>query len=173
MNFQAKGNHTTMKNTFKSLKKLMTFSLVATIAASAFTLATTTNHANAATEKTLALISEGKNYLGVPYKYGAPVGITYAFDCSSFTKFMFAGLDVNLPRTAAEQATVGKKVPKTELSTGDLVFFRTNGISISHVAIYAGSKKILHSSTSQGVTVSDMTSSYWSNKYVTARRVVN
>jgi cell wall-associated NlpC family hydrolase len=172
MNLQTKGNHTTMK-TLKSLKKLMTLSILATIAMSAFTLGSTSNHAEAATAKSLALISEGKNYLGVPYKYGAPVGITYAFDCSSFTKFMFAGLDVNLPRTASEQAAVGKKVPKTELSTGDLVFFRTNGISISHVAIYAGSKKILHSSTSQGVTVSDMSSSYWNTKYVTARRVLN
>lgn len=67
---------------------------------------------------------------------------------------------------------MGKKVDKGSLSMGDLVFFNTNGKSISHVAIYAGNNKIVHSSSSQGVTVSDMNSKYWKSKFVTARRVL-
>lgn len=151
----------------------MKITLCTAIGLTAFTLSAVTHKAEAATAETVALISSGKNYLGVPYQYGAPAGVTYAFDCSSFTQYMFNGLDVSLPRTASAQASKGVKVAKTDLSMGDLVFFKTNGKSISHVAIYAGSNKILHSSSSQGVTVSDMTSSYWTKYYVTARRVLN
>ncbi|MFF2090447.1 C40 family peptidase [Paenibacillus sp. NPDC058174] len=161
--------------TFKlnGLKKIWKLTLCTTIAASALALGALTDRAAAATPETLALIDNGKNFIGTPYKYGAPVGITYAFDCSSFTQYMFAGLDVDLPRTASSQASVGSKVAKTDLSVGDLVFFKTNGKSISHVAIYAGSSKILHSSSSQGVTISNMDSAYWKKYYVTARRVVS
>ncbi|MFX3633856.1 MAG: C40 family peptidase [Candidatus Pristimantibacillus sp.] len=161
-----------MKPTKLNFKRIIKLGLCTVIGLSAFALGSVANRAEAATPQTLELISAGKNYIGVPYKYGAPVGVTYAFDCSSFTQYMFNGLDVSLPRTASAQSSKGTKVPKGELSTGDLVFFKTNGKSISHVAIYAGNNKILHSSSSQGVTISNMGSAYWTKYYVTARRVV-
>ena len=172
MKWNTKGNHTTMKkhNTFIKIAKL---GLCTVIGLSAFAFGASANRADAATAESLKLISNGKNYVGTPYKYGAPAGVTYAFDCSSFTQYMFNGLDVSLPRTASSQATLGKKVAKADLSVGDLVFFKTNGKNISHVAIYAGSSKILHSASSSGVTVSNMNSSYWKSKYVTARRVLS
>ncbi|WP_253944833.1 C40 family peptidase [Paenibacillus sp. NEAU-GSW1] len=151
----------------------MKLTLCAAIGISAFAFGFSANKAEAATPETLELISNGKDFIGTPYKYGAPAGVTYAFDCSSFTQYMFNGLDVDLPRSSSAQAKVGVKVPKTELSVGDLVFFKTNGTSISHVAIYAGSSKILHSSSSKGVTISNMDSAYWKKYYVTARRVFN
>ncbi|MFF2481526.1 C40 family peptidase [Paenibacillus sp. NPDC058071] len=161
--------------TFKlpGIKKIMKLTICATIGFSAFAFGSLADKAQAATPESLALIDSGKNYIGTPYKFGAPVGVTYAFDCSSFTKYMFNGLDIELPRTAGEQANVGKKVAKGELSVGDLVFFKTNGKNISHVAIYAGSNKMLHSSSSQGVTLSNMNSAYWTKNYVTARRVMS
>ncbi|MGG1633146.1 C40 family peptidase [Paenibacillus sp. NRS-1760] len=155
------------------LKSIAKAGICSAIVISAFTIGTFAPKAHAATPETLNLVSTGKEFIGTPYKFGAPAGVTYAFDCSSFTQFLFKGLDVSLPRTSVAQATVGKKVPKGSLSMGDLVFFKTNGKTISHVAIYAGNNKIIHSATSTGVTVSDMTSSYWSKSYVTARRVTN
>ncbi|MDQ8737089.1 C40 family peptidase [Paenibacillus sp. LHD-38] len=155
------------------LKSIAKAGICSAIVMSAITFGSFAPKAHAATPETLNLISSGKQYLGTPYKFGAPAGVTYAFDCSSFTQFLFKGLDVSLPRTSGAQATVGKKVAKGSLSTGDLVFFNTNGKSISHVAIYAGNNKIIHSSSSKGVSVTNLNNSYWSKKYVTARRVLS
>ncbi|RKP48848.1 NlpC/P60 family protein [Cohnella endophytica] len=128
--------------------------------------------ASAATQESLNLISLGKEHIGTPYRFGAPAGITYAFDCSSYVQYVFSQMGIDLPRTSISQAYTGEKVDKAYLSVGDLVFFRTVGGSISHVAIYAGSGMILHASSSQGVTLANMNSSYWKNAYVWARRVL-
>ncbi len=157
------------KNLLKSIAKA---SLCSAILLTSITFGAFASKAHAATPETKELIETGKEYLGTPYKFGAPAGVTYAFDCSSFTQFLFAGLDVKLPRSSSAQAAVGKKVDKGMLSMGDLVFYKTNGKSISHVAIYAGNGNIIHSSTSKGVTITSMNTSYWKTKYVTARRVV-
>ncbi|MBW7455187.1 C40 family peptidase, partial [Paenibacillus sepulcri] len=127
---------------------------------------------HAATPAALSLISSGTQFLGVPYRFGAPAGVTYAFDCSSFIQYVFKASGIKLPRTSVAQATAGKKVAKGYLSTGDLVFFNTGGAGISHVAIYAGNGKILHSSSTKGVTIASMNTTYWQSKYVTARRVL-
>jgi cell wall-associated NlpC family hydrolase len=157
----------------KLMKSIAKAGICSAIVMSAITFGSFAQQAHAATPETIDLVSVGKEYIGTPYKFGAPAGVTYAFDCSSFTQFLFKGLDVSLPRTSTAQATIGEKVPKGSLSMGDLVFFKTNGKSISHVAIYAGNNKIIHSSTSQGVTVSNLNTNYWSKSYVTARRVLN
>ncbi|MNZ98745.1 Murein DD-endopeptidase MepS/Murein LD-carboxypeptidase precursor [compost metagenome] len=155
-----------------TIKSIAKAGVCSAIVMSAIAIGSFTQTAHAATPQTIELISTSKTYIGTPYKFGAPAGVTYAFDCSSFTQFIFKGLDIELPRTSAAQANVGEKVAKGSLSMGDLVFFNTNGKSISHVAIYAGNNKIIHSSSSNGVTLSDLDSSYWSKRYVTARRVL-
>jgi cell wall-associated NlpC family hydrolase len=153
------------------VKRVLMTTLCATIGLSAFVNGFSTK-ANAATPESIKVVSSAKKYLGVPYRFGAPSGITYAFDCSSFTQYVFKKNGVKLPRTSIAQAAKGIKVAKGNLSVGDLVFFNTNGRSISHVAIYAGNHKILHSSGS-GVSLTSMNTTYWSNKYVTARRVLS
>ncbi|WP_424766849.1 C40 family peptidase [Paenibacillus sp. sgz302251] len=153
------------------LKSIAKAGICSAIVLSTITLGAFAQKTEAATPETMNLITNSKQLIGTPYKFGAPAGVTYAFDCSSFTQFIFKGLDINLPRTSVGQASVGKKVAKGSLSMGDLVFFKTNGKSISHVAVYAGNNKILHSSSSKGVTISDMSSGYWAKYYVTARRV--
>ncbi|WP_139991517.1 C40 family peptidase [Paenibacillus paridis] len=155
------------------MKSIAKAGICSAIVMSAITFGSFAPKAHAATPETINLIESGKEYIGTPYKFGAPAGVTYAFDCSSFTQFLFKGLDVNLPRTSTAQAKVGETVAKGSLSMGDLVFFKTNGKTISHVAIYAGNNKIIHSSTSQGVTVSNLNTSYWTKSYVTAKRVVS
>ncbi|MFC4775222.1 C40 family peptidase [Paenibacillus sp. GCM10023252] len=130
------------------------------------------NEAEAATAAANKVITTGKTYLGVPYQFGAPAGVTYAFDCSSFVQYTFLKNGIWLPRTSAGQASMGKPVAKGYLSVGDLVFFKTNGKSISHVAVYAGNNNIIHSASSKGVSITSLNNSYWKSKYVTARRVI-
>ncbi|MDQ6421787.1 C40 family peptidase [Paenibacillus sp. LHD-117] len=155
------------------LKHIVKIGTCGAIVWSAITFGASADTAHAATPTSLSLISKSKNYIGTPYLYGAAAGSTAAFDCSSFTQYMFKSVGVWLPRTSTAQAWMGKKVDKGSLSMGDLIFYSTNGgKSISHVAIYAGSNKIIHSSSSKGVSVTDMNSSYWKTKYVTARRVL-
>lgn len=144
------------------------------IAIAAFTTLAfgTARQASAATAESLSLVSFGKTYIGTPYVYGSTSGSTDSFDCSSYVQHVFGELGISLPRTSSSQAYSGDKVDKAYLSVGDLLFFRTGGAGISHVGIYAGNGKMLHASSSKGVTLSDMTTGYWKNAYVTARRVL-
>jgi len=122
------------------------------------------------------IISTGKKYLGVKYRFGAPSGVTYAFDCSSFTQYIYKKHGIKLPRTSSQQAAKGYRISKSSLKKGDLVFFKVpgrTGSRIGHVAVYAGSNKILHTYGAGGVRFSSLSSSYWKNNYVTARRVIN
>lgn len=130
------------------------------------------SEASAATPQSLQLIDYGKEHLGTPYQFGAKSGVTSEFDCSSYVQYVFSQFGVDLPRTSVSQSYMGEKVDKASLSVGDLVFFKTGGGSISHVAIYAGYGNILHASSSKGVAVSNMNSAYWSKAFVTARRVL-
>lgn len=130
--------------------------------------------ASAATEQSNQLIELGKHWIGTPYQMGGKIknGEPVAFDCSLFTQHVFASFGIELPRTSKAQAAVGSKVDRGSISQGDLLFFRTNGKSISHVAIYVGDGMMLHASSNKGVTISDMNSSYWKKRFVTARRVL-
>ncbi|WP_027087533.1 C40 family peptidase [Cohnella panacarvi] len=132
----------------------------------------TAEKASAATQVSLSLVSIGKNYIGTPYLYGSAPGTTSTFDCSSYTQHIFGAMGVWLPRTSSAQAYMGEKVDRAYLSVGDLIFFRTGGAGISHVGIYAGNGNMLHASSSKGVTLSNINTSYWNKAYVTARRVL-
>jgi lipoprotein Spr len=130
--------------------------------------------AAAKTNKAEKVIKLGKKYLGVKYRFGAPSGVTAAFDCSSFTQFIFAKNGVQLPRVSSEQALKGVKINKAKLKRGDLVFFKSpkrTGAKIGHVGVYIGNNKMLHTYRATGVTISSLTG-YWKTNYVTARRVL-
>lgn len=118
-----------------------------------------------------AIVKEGKKHLGVRYLYGGttPKG----FDCSGFTSYTFKKKKVKLPRTAAEQYKKGKSVSKKNLKAGDLVFFKTTSkTKISHVGIYVGNNKFIHSA-GKGVSVTSINDPYyWKSKYAGARRVI-
>lgn len=116
------------------------------------------------------IISTGKKYIGVPYVWGGstPSG----FDCSGFVQYVFRQHGISLPRTSAQQYTVGTAVSKAALIPGDLVFFNTSGSGVSHLGIYLGNGEFLHASTSKGVTVSQLSNSYWAARYMGAKRVL-
>ncbi|GHA39723.1 NlpC/P60 family protein [Photobacterium aphoticum] len=110
-----------------------------------------------------------KEWRGTPYKLG---GTTQkGIDCSAFVQVGFADvLNMQLPRTTAEQARKGKWVDIKALKKGDLVFFKT-GRRLRHVGIYMGNSEFLHASTSQGVMISNLKNPYWQRTYWQARRI--
>lgn len=120
-----------------------------------------------------SVIQSGMNYLGAPYQFGAPLGDTRSFDCSSFSAQIFAENGITLPRVSRDQARQGVSVSKSQLQKGDLVFYDTNfDGQINHLGVYIQTGQMIHASTSIGVSITDPFSSYWGPRFVTARRVI-
>lgn len=113
------------------------------------------------------------SYVGVDYVWGGS-SPSQGFDCSGFTKYVFAKYRVTLPRTAREQGRVGRAVATDfgSLRAGDLMFFAEPGEAISHVAIYVGSGVIIHAASSLGgVGYTDLnTGGDWFVAYFVAAR---
>ena len=119
-----------------------------------------------------AIIETGKKYLGAKYLYGASTNRTDAFDCSSYTVKVFSENGINLPRTSAQQANVGKEISLSEIRKGDLVFFDTDGDGIiNHVSIVTDSNTLLHAATNTGVAFTSY-NTYWKPRAVKAVRVL-
>jgi cell wall-associated NlpC family hydrolase len=112
------------------------------------------------------------NMIGVRYRWGGNTPDS-GLDCSGFVRYVFQDtLGMTLPRRAEEMSRVGEKVRVSELKPGDLVFFNTMRRSFSHVGIYIGDNKFVHSpSTGSTIRVDDMDNSYWEKRYTGARRV--
>jgi cell wall-associated NlpC family hydrolase/LysM repeat protein len=109
-------------------------------------------------------------YRGTRYSWGS--ASRSGTDCSGFALQVYAKNGIHLPRTSREQATVGEPVDRKNLRPGDLVFFHTmRGHRISHVVIYEGNNKFIHASSRGGhVQENSLDESYYSNRFVTARR---
>jgi peptidoglycan endopeptidase LytE len=120
------------------------------------------------------IINDGEDYYRTPYKFGASTSTTRVFDCSSFTKRIFAENGIYLPRDSRQQSTMGKKVSRfSDIRKGDLLFFDTNrDRRIDHVSLYTGKGKLLHTYGKPGVVYSTITrTNYWGKTFVEARRV--
>ncbi len=111
--------------------------------------------------------------MGKTYKWGANGPAT--FDCSGFTKYVFAKNGINLPRVSREQAKVGKYIPYHQLKKGDLLFFDSKKSSIvSHTGIYLGDSEFIHaSSTNKRVVISSIHSGYYKKHFKWGRRLVD
>ncbi|MFB9275031.1 C40 family peptidase [Cohnella cellulosilytica] len=120
------------------------------------------------------VIAAGKKFMGVRYLYGAESNRTDAFDCSSFTQYIFKQSGIELPRSSKQQSQAGVYVARSQLQPGDLIFSDTNRDGeINHVSLYIGDGKLLHTyRVGIGVTISDFEGSTWDKTYVTARRVI-
>jgi cell wall-associated NlpC family hydrolase len=119
------------------------------------------------------MVLAAMNFLGVPYRRGGTSAET-GFDCSGFTRHIFEmSLGMVLPRRADEQANAPGlfEIAKAELKPGDLVFFNTLRRTFSHVGIYIGDGKFIHSPRAgHEVRVEDMRMAYWQQRFTGARR---
>ncbi|MCF8147710.1 MAG: C40 family peptidase [Sulfuritalea sp.] len=118
------------------------------------------------------LVIGAMGFLGVPYRLGG-TSIETGFDCSGFVKAMYEQtIGLALPRNAAQQAAATQTIKKSELRPGDLVFFNTMRKAFSHVGIYVGNGKFIHSpKPGAQVRVEDMGVAYWARRFDGARRV--
>jgi cell wall-associated NlpC family hydrolase len=109
--------------------------------------------------------------LGTPYRWGG-TSPERGFDCSGLVGYVFRTIGIDLPRVSRAMANEGTEVAdRTALAEGDLVFFGRRG-HVDHVGIYIGEGKFLHAPrTGRDVTVSSLSSGYWSQKYMQARRI--
>jgi cell wall-associated NlpC family hydrolase len=117
-----------------------------------------------------ALISTALMLRGAPYRNGgaSPSG----FDCSGFVQYVFAQHGQRLPREVRDQYQLGAGVARGEVQPGDLLFFQTVSPGPSHVGIALGGDEFVHAPSSRGVVrVERYTASYWSSRWVGARRV--
>ncbi len=118
------------------------------------------------------LVFNAMGFLGVPYRRGGNSAET-GFDCSGFVRAMYEQtVGLLLPRRAHEQAAATETIDRNDLQPGDLVFFNTMRSAFSHVGIYVGEGKFIHSpKPGAQVRVEDMGVAYWSRRFDGARRV--
>ncbi len=126
------------------------------------------------TNKASELVVHAMGFLGVPYQRGGGT-VETGFDCSGFVKAIFEQtVGLVLPRKAEQQAADTQRIDKKELVPGDLVFFNTMHRAYSHVGIYVGDGKFIHSpKPGAEVRIESLAAAYWNRRFDGARRVGN
>jgi cell wall-associated NlpC family hydrolase len=111
------------------------------------------------------------NLRDIRYRRGGRVPST-GFDCSGFVHYVFAhALNIDLPTDSASQFRAGIKIARGQMRTGDLVFFHMHGKRISHVGIYLGEGRFIHSpTTGERVRVDELDKAYWTRRFAGAKR---
>lgn len=126
--------------------------------------------ATASAESALKKVSS--DLIGTRYKYGGTT--TRGFDCSGLISYIYKKFGVKLPHQSRSMAKLGKRIKKSELKPGDLVFFKEGRSKrISHVGVYIGGGRFIHASSSRGVVSDKMSDKHWVRDFVMARRVLN
>ena len=115
------------------------------------------------------LVSLAKSKLGCKYVWGATG--PNQFDCSGLTSWCHKQVGISIPRTSLEQSKSGKAVSKSNLQPGDLIFWKTTSAEVGHVGMYIGNNQFIHApNKSKPVKIDSLSSSYYSSRYVRARR---
>ncbi|PWI59001.1 C40 family peptidase [Sulfoacidibacillus thermotolerans] len=124
---------------------------------------------NLPTVNVQSLLQYAESFMGTPYVWGgtSPSG----FDCSGFTQYVFAHFGVDILRTSEQQFAEGLSVPENQLTPGDLVFFSTYAPGATHVGIYIGNN-LMVDAQDYGVSIDNITNSYWGPKYIGARQIL-
>jgi cell wall-associated NlpC family hydrolase len=125
----------------------------------------TLSHATAVAHKQAKVVRFARHLLGVPYAYGG-TSPRSGFDCSGFTRFVYAHFGITLPHYSGAQFSMGRRVSRQGLRPGDLLFFD----GLGHVGMYIGAGRFIHAPHS-GTTVSiDRLNGWYSGRYDGARR---
>ncbi|RYZ31034.1 MAG: NlpC/P60 family protein [Chitinophagaceae bacterium] len=120
--------------------------------------------------KNISLFRLIDDWYGVKYLFGGTG--KKGIDCSALMQVLFTSVyGIALPRTAKMQYDFSRRISRTELKEGDLLFFNTRG-GVSHVGMYLTNNKFLHASTTNGVTISDIFESYYSSRLIGVGRVL-
>jgi len=131
----------------------------------------TIRSASLPTGQAAQIVAAARNLLGQPVVWGGS-SPTQGFDCSGLVQYVYRQAGINLPRTADLQFLVGRTVLPTALQPGDLVYFTTYEPGASHVGIYIGNDRFIHTSFSQNiVAIGDMKDNYFVQRYYGAKRV--
>jgi cell wall-associated NlpC family hydrolase len=134
------------------------------------TTAATDHRSLSADEAASRLLAALDSWRGTPHRLGGTT--RRGVDCSALTSALYRdAFDLALPRSTRDQVRTGRRVPRSGLQVGDLVFFRPEGKD-RHVGVYLGDARFAHASSSQGVHVSSLDRDYWQRWYWTARRLL-
>jgi len=127
------------------------------------------------------VVASARQAMGKPYLYGGTGTGSGGFDCSGLIQYAYAQQGISLPRVSADQATQGRAVERAidALQRGDILTFagQPGGSKVSHVGLYLGGGRFVHSSSSKGVMEStlsgtDRNGQWWYVRWVGARRVI-
>lgn len=112
-----------------------------------------------------------QSFVGYPYVYGgsSPSG----FDCSGFMQYLFAHFGYSINRTATDQLANGYKVSRENMKPGDIIYFGY-GNEASHVGMYIGNDQFVHAENpSTGVVITNLSTTYYSSRFLCAHRIVD
>jgi hypothetical protein len=117
------------------------------------------------------MLLQAMSLIGVKYKWGGATPEA-GLDCSGFVRYVFQNsMNIALPHNALGMAQSGASINKEELKPGDLVFFNTLGRTFSHVGIYMGDNRFIHSPRAgKSVEITNLNQSYWNSRFTGARR---
>jgi cell wall-associated NlpC family hydrolase len=144
---------------------LVLVALIAARAGGALGAETRVSHATAVAREQAQIVKYARTFIGVRYTYGGTSPRT-GFDCSGFTRFVYAHFGIDLPHYSGGQYSLGRRVSRPGLRAGDLVFFR----GLGHVGLYIGDGRFIHAPHT-GTTISIDTLAHHGS-YVGARRLV-
>jgi len=121
---------------------------------------------------TASFVEAARQLTGIRYQLGGNSPAT-GFDCSGYVRYVFGLFRIQVPRTVAEQFQTGKPASGQTIKAGDLLFFRTSGTGVSHVALAVGPDEFIHAPAEAGaVRIERLSSPYWHARFVGARRIL-
>lgn len=163
----------TLKDTIDLMKKYLLLLCAALLIAGCASSKNRSNYSQLQNSQvvTSELQAQERLWRGTPYQLcgNSRSGI----DCSAFVqRTLTERFAINVPRTTEDQMSTGRKIKRSQLKPGDLVFFKTNwGGTNLHVGIYSGHQQFVHASTSKGVITSSLDNPYWQKHFYQARRL--